>query len=187
MVKIGEKIKDFEFDVYHEGKIKRMKFSDFRGKWLAVVFYPADFTFVCPTELEDLANNYEKFKKIGAEILAISTDTVYTHIAWHNTSKAVSKVKYPLAADPTGEISQEFGVYIEKEGVALRGTFVIDPEGVLKTVEIHDNSIGRSAQELLRKIEAAKYVSEHKGEVCPANWKPGEKTLKPGVELVGKI
>lgn len=187
LVKIGEKIKDFGFEAYYNGDTRDMKFSDFAGKWLVLAFYPADFTFVCPTELEELADNYENFKKIGAEVISISTDTVFAHKAWHDNSKAIAKIKYPMAADPTGKICREFGTYIEEEGLSLRGTFLISPEGKLKMMDIHDNSIGRSAAEILRRLEAAKYVSEHDGEVCPASWKPGNKTLKPGMDLVGKI
>ncbi|MEM3374611.1 MAG: redoxin domain-containing protein [Candidatus Woesearchaeota archaeon] len=187
MVKIGEKIKDFEFEAYYNDDIKKMKFSDYIGKWLVLAFYPADFTFVCPTELEELADYYEKFKKEDAEIISFSTDTVFVHKAWHDESKAINKIKYPMGADPSGKISREFGIYLEDEGITLRATFIIDPDGVLKAMDIHDNSIGRSASEILRKLQAAKYVREHDGEVCPASWKPGEKTLKPGLDLVGKI
>lgn len=197
MVKINEKILDFSLDVFHpalqlkggvhEEKIKKIKLSEYKGKWLILFFYPADFTFVCPTELEELAENYNELKKLGAEVLSVSTDTAFVHKAWHDNSPAIRKVKFPMAADPTGRLSREFGVYIEEEGLALRGTFIINPEGVLKAYEVHDNSIGRSADELLRKLQAAKFVSEHKGNVCPASWKPGHKTLKPGLKLVGKI
>jgi len=187
MVKIGEKIKDFEADAYYEDDMKKLKLSHYKGKWLVLAFYPADFTFICPTELEELADNYEKFKELNAEVLSVSTDTVYVHKAWHDSSRAIKKIKYPMLADPTGKICKEFGTYLEDEGLSLRATFIINPEGELKAIDIHDNSIGRSAKEILRKLEAAKYVSEHDGEVCPASWKPGEKTLKPGLDLVGKI
>lgn len=187
MVKIGEKISDFVLDVFHEEQIKKIKLSGYKGKWLILFFYPADFTFVCPTELEELAENYSEIKKLGAEVLSVSTDTAFVHKAWHDNSPAIRKVKFPMAADPTGKLCREFGTYIEDEGLSLRGTFIVDPDGVLKTLEIHDNSIGRSAAELLRKLQAAKFVREHKGNVCPASWKPGKKTLKPGLKLVGKI
>lgn len=187
MVKINEKILDFSLDAFHEDKLKKVKLSDYKGKWLILFFYPADFTFVCPTELEELAENYNEFKKLGAEILSVSTDTAFAHKAWHDTSPAIKKVKFPMIADPSGKLCREFGTYIEEEGLSLRGTFIINPDGFLKALEIHDNSIGRSALELLRKLEAAKFVKEHKGEVCPANWKPGKKTLRPGVNLIGKI
>lgn len=187
MVKINEKILDFSLDAFYEDKIKKVKLSDYRGKWLVLFFYPADFTFVCPTELEELAENYNEFKKLGAEILSVSTDTVFVHKAWHDHSPAVRKVKFPMVADPTGKLCKEFGTYIEDEGLSLRGTFIVNPEGFLKALEVNDNSIGRSAAELLRKLQAAKFVREHKGNVCPASWKPGKKTLKPGLKLVGKI
>lgn len=184
---IGRKITDFDLEVYQNEQIKRVKLSDFQGKWLVLFFYPADFTFVCPTELEDMAEHYEKFKEINTEVLRVSTDTVFVHKAWHDHSPAIKKIAYGMAADPTGKLCRELGVYIEEEGVSLRGTFIFDTEGILKAFEVNDNSIGRNATELIRKLEAAQYVSKHGGEVCPANWKPGEKTLKPGLDLVGKI
>ncbi|MEK7568301.1 MAG: redoxin domain-containing protein [Patescibacteria group bacterium] len=187
MVKIGQAISDFELETFQDEQIKKIKLSDYRGKWLVLLFYPADFTFICPTELEEAAEHYEEFKKSGAEIMSVSTDTVFAHKAWHDTSAAIKKIKYPMAADPTGKLCKEFGVYIEEEGLSLRGSFIIDPDGILKACEIHDNSIGRSAAEILRKLQAAKFVRENKGLVCPASWKPGEKTLKPGLDLVGKI
>ncbi len=187
MVRIGEKVQDFEFDAYVGDEIRKMRISDYKGKWLALIFYPADFTFVCPTELEDVANHYDKFKEAGCEVVSVSTDTAFVHKAWHDHSPAIAKIRFPMAADPTGRMCREFGTYIEGEGLSLRGSFIIDPDGVLKTVEIHDNSIGRSAKELLRKLEAAKFVREHHGEVCPANWEPGKKALKPSMDLIGKI
>jgi len=187
MVKIGDKVNDFQAKAYQNDDIKTVKLSDYKGKWVVMVFYPADFTFICPTELEELADNYEAFQKLGAEILSVSTDTVFTHKAWHDVSPAIKKIKYPMLADASQALSREFGTLIESEGLSLRGTFIIDPDGILKCIEIHDNSIGRSAEELLRKVQAAKFVRENKGEVCPANWKPGKSTLKPGLNLVGKI
>ena len=187
MVKIGHKITDFELDAYQNDDVKKIKLSDYKGKWLLLLFYPADFTFICPTELEEAANHYEEFKKADAEVLSVSTDTVYVHKAWHDVSPAIKKIKFPVVADPTGNLCREFGTYIEEAGLSLRGSFIIDPDGVLKAYELHDNSIGRSAKELLRKVQAAKFVREHKGEVCPASWEPGKKTLKPGLDLVGKI
>lgn len=155
-----------------------------------MIFYPADFTFICPTELEEAADAYKEFKKLGAEIISVSTDTVHTHKAWHDTSPAIKKVEYPMAADPTGNLCKMFGTYIEEgedAGLSLRGTFIIDPDGVLKSIEINTNNIGRSTGELLRKLQAAKFVRENEGQVCPASWTPGKKTLKPGMDLVGKI
>lgn len=187
MLKVGQQLPDMEFEVYHQNEFKKMKISDFRGQWLAMLFYPADFTFVCPTELEEAAEYYPKFKEIGVEIVSVSTDTVFTHFAWHDSSKAIGKIKYPMAADPTGKICKEFGTYIEEEGLSLRGTFIIDPDGVLKAADVHDNSIGRSTKEILRKVQASKFVRENPGLVCPASWEPGKETLQPGIELVGKI
>lgn len=187
MAEINQPAPAFLTQAFHNGKTEEISLKDFRGKWTIIFFYPADFTFVCPTELGDLADNYEKIKELNAEILSVSTDTIFTHKAWHNTSETIKKIKFPMIADPTHKISKAYGVYIPEEGVALRGTFIIDPEGTLKTMEIHDNSIGRSVEELIRKIEAAKFVYEHGEEVCPSNWKPGSKTLKPGLDLVGKI
>jgi peroxiredoxin (alkyl hydroperoxide reductase subunit C) len=152
-----------------------------------LIFYPADFTFVCPTELEDAASLYEEFKEAGAEVISISIDTAYVHKAWHDTSPSIKKVKYPMANDCAGKISREFGTYNENNGLSYRGTFIIDPDGILKAVEIHDLSIGRNASEVLRKLQALKFVREHKGEVCPAGWQPGKKPLKVSLDLVGKI
>jgi len=166
---------------------EKIKLGDYRGKWLCRIFYPADFTFVCPTELEDAAKPYPEFQKANAEILCVSTDTVFAHKAWHDASDAIGKVGYPMVADPTGRLCRAFGTYIEDVGLSLRGSFVIDPKGTLKTIEIHDNSIGRSAKELLRKLSAAQFVVEHGDQVCSANLEPGSNTFKPGLDLVGKI
>jgi NADH-dependent peroxiredoxin subunit C len=187
MVKIGDTIKNFEVEAYYKEDIKKIKFADYRGKWLVLAFYPADFTFICPTELEELADNYEKFQALHAEVMSVSTDTVFAHKAWHDTSKSIKKIKFPMLADPTGNLCREFGTYLENEGLSLRATFIIDPDGTLKCMDIHDNSIGRSTAEILRKLEASKFVAENDGEVCPASWKPGGKTLHPGLDLVGKI
>ncbi len=187
MAKVGQKVTDFELKAYHNNDIKTIKLSDYKNKWLVLLFYPADFTFICPTELEEAANLYSEFQKAGAEILSVSTDTVYVHKAWHDVSPAIKKIQFPMIADPTGNLCREFGTYIDDAGLSLRGSFIIDPDGVLKCADIHDNSIGRSGAEILRKVQAAKFVRENKGEVCPANWKPGAKTLKPGLDLVGKI
>jgi NADH-dependent peroxiredoxin subunit C len=187
MAKIGQKVTDFQTKAYHNNDIKDIKLSDYKGKWVVLLFYPADFTFICPTELEEAATLYGDFQKAGAEILSVSTDTVYTHKAWHDVSPAIKKITFPMVADPTGNLCREFGTYIDEAGLSLRGTFIIDPDGVLKCADIHDNSIGRSGKEILRKVQAAKFVRENKGEVCPASWTPGAKTLKPGLDLVGKI
>lgn len=187
MIKIGQKINNFELEAFQNEKIIRIKYSNYKNKWLVLLFYPADFTFICPTELEEMAEYYNEFKKLNAEVISISTDTVYAHKAWHDSSPAVKKVKFPMAADPTGRFCKEFKTYIEEEGISLRATFIIDPDGILKSMEIHDNNIGRSTEEILRKLQASKFVREHKGQVCPVSWKPGKKTLKPGLKLVGKI
>lgn len=187
MVRIGEKISDMSFETYHNEEVQKMKFSDLKGKWMILIFYPADFTFVCPTELEEAADHYEEIKKVGGEVLSISTDTVFVHKAWHDHSPAIAKIKFPMIADPTGKICKEFGTYIDNEGISLRGSFIIDPDGTLKSYEINDNSIGRSIKELIRKLQAAVYVRKHGDQVCPASWQPGDKTLTPGMDLVGKI
>lgn len=187
MVKICKKIPDFELEAFHDTEIKKVKLSDYRGKWLILIFYPADFTFVCPTELSETADNYEEFKKWGAEILSISTDTAYAHKAWHESSPSIKKIKYPMVADPSGKLCREFGTYLEEEGLSLRGTFLIDPDGVLVAMEMHDNNIGRSTKELLRKLQAAKSVRESNGKVCPASWQPGQEMLDVSLENVGKI
>lgn len=187
MLKINRRVEDFQAEAFHQNKIKKVKLSDYKNKWVVILFYPADFTFVCPTELEEAADNYKEFQKLGAEILSVSKDTVFVHKAWHNQSKAINKIKYPMLADPTGKICQQFGTYIEEEGLSLRATFIINPKQELIAMDIHSNDIGRSTHEILRKLKAAKFVSEHSGMVCPASWEPGDKTLKPGLGLVGKI
>jgi peroxiredoxin (alkyl hydroperoxide reductase subunit C) len=184
---INTQIKPFKATAFHNGKFVELSDEMLKGKWSVFVFYPADFTFVCPTELEDLANLYGDFQKLGVEIYGVSTDTHFAHKAWHDTSEAIKKVRYPLVGDPTAKLARNFDVLIEEEGLALRGTFVIDPSGKIKVCEIHDNGIGRDAKELLRKVKAAQYVATHPGEVCPAKWQEGEKTLRPSLELVGKI
>lgn len=185
--KIGQKAPNFEAEIYHQDQIKKIKLSDYKGKWVILVFYPADFTFVCPTELGDVADHYQEIQNLNTEVLSVSTDTVFVHKAWHDESDTIKKIQFPMLADPTGNITRSYGVYIEKEGMALRGTFIIDPEGKLKTMEIHDNGIGRSSKELIRKLQAAQFVAKYGDQVCPANWEPGKDTLKPGLDLVGKI
>jgi len=184
---INTTVKPFEATAFHQGEFVQVSDASIAGKWSVFVFYPADFTFVCPTELEDLADRYDEFREMGVEIYGISTDTHFSHKAWHDTSAAIGKVRYPLVGDPTATLARNFGVLIEEEGLALRGTFVINPEGQIKLCEIHDNGIGRDAGELLRKVKAAQYVASHPGEVCPAKWKEGERTLKPSLDLVGRI
>ncbi len=190
MIKINDKAPEFSAKALVNEEIKTISLSDFKGKWVVLFFYPADFTFVCPTELGDLADNYKLFKDLGAEILSVSRDTEFVHKAWHDNSDTIKKVKFPMIADPTGKICRAYSTYIEEgndEGLSLRATFIIDPEGIIKAFEMHDNDIGRSTKEILRKIKAAKFVEAHKGMVCPMNWEEGEKTLEKGINLIGKI
>ncbi|HTH17606.1 MAG TPA: alkyl hydroperoxide reductase subunit C [Magnetospirillum sp.] len=184
---INTEIKPFKASAYKNGAFVDLTDADLKGKWSVVFFYPADFTFVCPTELEDLADNYAEFQKLGVEIYSVSTDTHFAHKAWHDSSPAIKKIHYTMVGDPTGTISRNFEVMIEDLGLADRGTFVVDPEGKIQIVEITAGGIGRDAKELLRKVKAAQYVASHPGEVCPAKWKEGEKTLAPSLDLVGKI
>ena len=186
-VMVGHKVPNVSFEVYHNEEIKKVKLGDYKGKWLILFFYPKDFTFVCPTELEEMAGMYSKFQKLNTEVISMSTDSVQAHKAWHDTSPAIGKITYPMGSDQTGNIARTFGTYIEEEGISLRGTFIINPEGELVAVEVNSNSIGRSAKELHRKLQAAQFVAEHGGEVCPASWEPGDETLKPSLDLVGKI
>ena len=184
---INTQIKPFNATAYVDGKFIEVSDESLKGKWAVLMFYPADFTFVCPTELEDLAEQQPEFAKLGVDVYGVSTDTHFAHKAWHDTSDAIKKVNYPLIGDPTGKLSRNFEVMIEEEGLALRGTFVINPEGQIKVMEVHDNGIGRDASELLRKVKAAQYVASHPGEVCPAKWTEGAATLTPSLDLVGKI
>lgn len=184
---INTHIKPFSATALQQGEFVPVTEQSLKGKWAILFFYPADFTFVCPTELGDLAGHYAQFTALGAEIYGISTDTHFAHKAWHDSSPTIGQIKFPLIGDPTGALCRQFGVMIEAEGLALRGTFVLNPEGQIKLCEIHDNGIGRDASELLRKLQAAQYVASHDGEVCPARWKPGAKTLTPSAQLVGKI
>jgi len=184
---INTQIKPFNATAFHNGEFISVSDEDVKGKWSIFFFYPADFTFVCPTELGDLADHYAKLQELGVEVYSVSTDTHFTHKAWHDTSDTIKKINYPMIGDPTGAISRNFDVMIEEEGLALRGTFVMDPEGNIKVTEVHDLGIGRAANELVRKVQAAQYVAEHDGEVCPAAWQPGEETLAPSLDLVGKI
>ena len=184
---INSEIKPFTATAYHNGKFVEVSDASVKGKWSVFFFYPADFTFVCPTELGDLADQYAEFQKLGVEIYAVSTDTHFAHKAWHDTSETIKKIQYPLVGDPTHLISRNFDVLIEAVGLADRGTFVIDPQGRIQIIEVTAGGIGRDAVELLRKIKAAQYVAAHPGEVCPASWKEGDKTLAPSLDLVGKI
>jgi NADH-dependent peroxiredoxin subunit C len=187
MVKINQRIPEFKANGFHKGKLMSVSDKEILGKWAVFFFYPADFTFVCPTELGDVADQYSELQKMGVEVYSISTDTEFVHKAWHDASDTIKKIQFPMLADPTTKITEAFGVLIPEAGLALRGTFIVNPEGLIKAYEIHDDGIGRDASELLRKIQAAQYVATHKGEVCPAKWKPGSETLKPSIDLVGKI
>jgi peroxiredoxin (alkyl hydroperoxide reductase subunit C) len=184
---INSTILPFKAPAFHNGEFIDISEANVAGKWAVFFFYPADFTFVCPTELGDIADYYAQLQAIGVEVYSVSTDTHFTHKAWHDSSETINKITYPMIGDPTGTITRNFGVMIEEEGLALRGTFVVNPEGEIKIAEVHDLGIGRSAKELVRKIQAAQYVATHDGEVCPAAWQPGSETLAPSLDLVGKI
>lgn len=184
---INTSVPDFTVDAFVNGEFKKISREDIAGKWAIFFFYPADFTFVCPTELLDMADNYDKFRELGAEVYAVSTDTQFTHKAWHDSSESIAKVRFPMLADKTGYLSEAFGVLNPDDYLAYRGTFIVNPEGIIKVAEVNDNGIGRNSEELLRKLEAAQFVAEHGDQVCPARWKRGDKTLTPGIELVGKI
>ena len=187
MALINTQIKPFKATAFKQGEFVEVSDADLKGKWSVFFFYHADFTFVCPTELGDLADHYEEFQSRGVEIYSVSTDTHFTHKAWHDSSDTIGKIQYSMIGDPTGEITRNFDVMREGMGLADRGTFVIDPEGVIQAMEITAEGIGRDAEDLLRKVKAAQYVAEHPGEVCPAKWKEGEETLAPSLDLVGKI
>ncbi len=184
---IGKQILDFKVQAYHEGNFKEVTQDALKGQWSIFFFYPADFTFVCPTELGDLADNYEKFKEIGVEIYSVSTDSHFVHKAWADASDTIRKIQYPMLADPTGVLARFFGVMIEEAGQALRGTFIVNPEGEIKAYEVHDLGIGRNAEELLRKVQAAQFIAENGDQVCPAKWTPGADTLTPSLDLIGKL
>ena len=187
MIKINQDAPAFTEDAFVNNEIKKISLADYKGKWVILFFYPADFTFVCPTELGDLADRYAELQSLGCEVISVSTDTAFVHKAWHDATPTIKKITYPMLADPTHRVCKAYGTLIEEEGTPLRATILINPDGVIKAFEYHDNSIGRNGAELLRKIQAAQFVAKNGGEVCPMNWKPGEKTLKPGLDLVGKI
>lgn len=184
---INKEIADFKANAYHENQFKSVSKADLMGKWSVFFFYPADFTFVCPTELEDLAEHYDAFREIGCEVYSVSTDTHFVHKAWHDASQRIRKITFPMLADPTHSLCRDFGVLIENDGMAERGTFVVDPDGKIVAYEVTAGNVGRSAAELLRKVQACQFVREHGDQVCPANWKPGEETLKPSLDLVGRL
>ena len=184
---INTEIKPFKAQAFKNGEFIEVSDADVKGNWAVFFFYPADFTFVCPTELGDVADHYEEFQKMGVEIYSVSTDTHFTHKAWHDSSDTIGKIQYTMIGDPTAAISRNFEVLREDEGLANRGTFIVYPDGVIQAVEITAEGIGRDASDLLRKVKAAQYVRAHPGEVCPAKWKEGEETLAPSLDLVGKI
>lgn len=185
---VGDTVPDTaELQIFHRGEIQDTNIASFRGKWLILFFYPGDFTFVCPTELGELAGIYDKFQKEGVEIVSMSTDTVFSHKMWHETSPVIKTVPFPMGSDHRHVFVTMFGVYCEEDGLAYRASVIIDPKGVIRAMEVHDNSIGRSSAELLRKVKAAKYVNEHAGKVCPASWQEGDEALTPKTDLVGKI
>ncbi|MGA1798978.1 alkyl hydroperoxide reductase subunit C [Sphingomonas sp. 4RDLI-65] len=187
MALIGSKIKPFTTQAYKQGKFVSVSDTDVLGKWAVFFFYPADFTFVCPTELEDLADVYPTLQKMGVEVFSVSTDTHFSHKAWHDTSPAIGKINYYMLGDQNHSISLNFDILREGQGLADRGTFVVDPDGVIQLIEVTSEGVGRNATELLRKIKAAQYIAAHPGEVCPAKWEEGEETLAPSLDLVGKI
>ena len=184
---LNSKIKPFATQAFKDGKFIEVTEKDVLGKWAVFFFYPADFTFVCPTELGDVADHYAELQKLGVEVYSVSTDTHFVHKAWHDTSDTIAKIKYTMLGDPTWQISQNFDCLREGQGLADRATFIVDPEGVIQAMEITAEGIGRNAEDLLRKVKAAQYVASHPGEVCPAKWKEGEATLAPSLDLVGKI
>ncbi|MFT6431041.1 MAG: peroxiredoxin (alkyl hydroperoxide reductase subunit C) [Halopseudomonas sp.] len=184
---INTQIKPFKAQAFKQGKFIEVTEADIQGKWAVFFFYPADFTFVCPTELGDVADYYDEFQKMGVEIYSVSTDTHFTHKAWHDSSETIGKIQYTMIGDPTGTITRNFDNMREEMGLADRGTFIIDPQGIIQAVEVTSEGIGRNAEDMMRKVKAAQYVAAHPGEVCPAKWKEGEATLAPSLDLVGKI
>ncbi len=191
IISVGQEVPDFEMETYEPARsaFGKISLAELRkqNKWTVLVFYPADFTFVCPTELADLAEKYATLQKLGAEVVAVSTDTKFSHLAWRDSEKLLANVQYPMAADPTGKVSRMFGVYDEATGLALRGTFIINPAGKLVSSEVNFYNVGRDASELVRKMEANAYLVQHPAEACPAKWTPGKKTLKPSEKMVGKV
>lgn len=184
---IGKKVSDFKVQAFANGEFREVTLESIKGKWNLFFFYPADFTFVCPTELEDLANKYDDFKKIGCDIYAISCDTHFVHKAWHDTSDRIKKIQYTMLADPTGALARDFDVMIEESGLAERGDFIINPEGEIVAYEVIAGNVGRNADEIFRRVQACQFVAEHGDEVCPAKWQPGAETLKPSLDLVGLL
>jgi len=184
---INKEVNDFSVQAFVDNSFKTVTKNDILGKWSVFFFYPADFTFVCPTELEELANKYSEFKAAGCEIYSVSTDTHFVHKAWHDTSDRIKKIEYPMLADPTHALSRDFEVLIESDGLAERGSFIVNPEGKIVSYEISSGNVGRNADELFRKLQACQFVHEHGDQVCPAKWQPGAETLKPSLDLVGQL
>jgi peroxiredoxin (alkyl hydroperoxide reductase subunit C) len=184
---INSQVQPFKTTAFHNGKFVDVSDQSLKGKWSVLIFMPAAFTFNCPTEIEDAADNYAEFQKAGAEVYIVTTDTHFSHKVWHETSQAVGKAKFPLVGDPTHTLTRAFGVHIDAEGLALRGTFIIDPNLTIKTMEVHSNEIARDVKETVRKLKAAQYTAANPGQVCPAKWNTGAKTLTPSIDLVGKI
>jgi len=177
---VGNKAPEFSLEAVHDGAFTRLNIEDFKGKWLVLFFYPLDFTFVCPTEILAFSDRLEEFQQAGAEVVGASVDSKYTHLAWTERAReegGIAGLKYPLISDLGRTLASDYGV-LTGAGVALRGLFIIDPDGVIQHATINNLAIGRSVDETLRVLHAAQYAREH-GEVCPANWKPGEGGMKP--------
>lgn len=184
---INKEVSEFSVKAYQDHAFRTITKDNLLGQWSVFFFYPADFTFVCPTELEDLENHYDAFEKLGCEIYSVSCDTEFVHKAWHDHSERIAKITYPMVADPTHALARDFEVLIESAGLAERGTFIINPEGKIVAYEVNAGNVGRNAEELLRKVQACQFVHEHGDEVCPAKWQPGAETLKPSLDLVGAL
>lgn len=187
MSMIQKEVAEFSVQAYHENDFKTVTKKDVMGKWSVFFFYPADFTFVCPTELGDLADSYDKFKAIGCEVYSVSCDTHFVHKAWHDASATIKKIRFPMLADPTGALARDFDVMIESKGLAERGTFIVNPQGEIVAYEVTAGNVGRNADELFRRVQASQFVAEHSDQVCPAKWQPGAETLKPSLDLVGVL
>lgn len=184
---MNTEILPFTADAFHNGEFITVSEKDIAGKWAIFFFYPADFTFVCPTELGDMADHYDELQKLGVEVYSVSTDSHFVHKAWHEASDTIKKIQFPMIGDPTGKVTRNFEAMTEEDGMAQRATYLVDPEGKIQYIEITSDGVGRNAAELMRKVKAAQYIAAHPGEVCPAKWEEGETTLEPSLELVGKI
>ena len=184
---INSQVTEFKVEAFDGNEFLQVSNETLKGRWSLFFFYPADFTFVCPTELGDLADRHETLKELGVDVYSVSTDTHFVHKAWHDASDTIKKIKFPMLADPTGNLSRGFGVYDEASGLAYRGSFLVDPEGLIKFADVQDNAVGRNGEELVRKVQAALFVAQNDGQVCPAKWQPGKETLQPSLDLVGKL